>query len=394
MAVLNDDRVLIMGGYFSSALVGQHYLFGSEIFIPPVDYNTTGRYVPGAGMYYSRLSSSATTLKDGRVLVVGGQDERGLLNSSEIYDPDANNFSLVEGLTEKRRSHTATLLESGDVLIVGGDTVGPGHGHGAELLNSTTGKFQPTAEDTCCTRTQHTATLLNDGRVLVVGDRYSEYGELYTPDTGTFSNTTGRVIEKRIRHMAAKLNDGRVLIIGGQNEKGRYLNNAEIYDPGTDNFYLTENNLRVPRSDGSAFPLPDGKVIILKGRSGREDYLTSVDIFDPETNLFYNTSIRTKTDNAYYSAVQLNDGRVLISGGRLEGSRGASIFDPTITGIVYFYSNEGMFNYTCSLIQGEGRLNPETCQFLSSPVNQNVTIRLTDDEEYYMDVNISAVVIQ
>jgi len=67
-------------------------------------------------------SHAAATLKDGRVLVVGG------FNASQqtevlIYDPKAGGaWTAAPNLTHGRAGHTATLLTDGSVLVVGGAT--------------------------------------------------------------------------------------------------------------------------------------------------------------------------------------------------------------------------------------------------------------------------------
>lgn len=88
---------------------------------------SSGRFQPTASMSVQRESHTATLLRDGRVLIVGGQ--RGLnrccpnfeaLRTAEIYDPGTGTFSATGSMNEARVYHTATLLADGRVLITGG----------------------------------------------------------------------------------------------------------------------------------------------------------------------------------------------------------------------------------------------------------------------------------
>ena len=65
---------------------------------------------------------AATLLADGTVLVTGGGDNGGTVQSSaEIYDPATGmTTTLLATLTVARKGHTATLLDDDRVLIAGG----------------------------------------------------------------------------------------------------------------------------------------------------------------------------------------------------------------------------------------------------------------------------------
>src|SRR5215472_2320863 len=83
-----------------------------------------------------RIDQTATVLRDGRVLVVGGstEAESNQLASVEIFDPKTNKWSAAAPMAYPRARHTATLLADGRVLAVGG--LGPGRGN-AEIYDPT-----------------------------------------------------------------------------------------------------------------------------------------------------------------------------------------------------------------------------------------------------------------
>jgi len=67
-----------------------------------------------------RIHHTATLLLDGRVLVAGGENALGSLNSVELFDPATGLWSAAASMQQARSQHTATLLPDGRVLVAGG----------------------------------------------------------------------------------------------------------------------------------------------------------------------------------------------------------------------------------------------------------------------------------
>src|SRR3954451_23000028 len=117
MTLLDDGRVLVAGGSGDTDNLGAVPLASAEIFNPD-----TGAWSDAAAMSAGRANATATLLKNGRVLVVGGYDDAtGDLTSAEAYHPDTDTWSPAGALAEARDSATATALPNGDVLVAGGD---------------------------------------------------------------------------------------------------------------------------------------------------------------------------------------------------------------------------------------------------------------------------------
>src|SRR5207248_2250478 len=77
-----------------------------------------------------RTFPTVTLLKDGTVLVTGGWKRSGadytgndLLSqaTAEIFDPKTNSFSATGSMTYPRVFHAAVRLQDGRVLVVGGE---------------------------------------------------------------------------------------------------------------------------------------------------------------------------------------------------------------------------------------------------------------------------------
>jgi len=64
---------------------------------------------------------SATLLADGRVLIVGGRDAAGALNTTEIFRPDDGCIASGPAMSVARAGHSATLFADGRIFIAGGD---------------------------------------------------------------------------------------------------------------------------------------------------------------------------------------------------------------------------------------------------------------------------------
>ncbi|HYQ97868.1 MAG TPA: hypothetical protein VEO92_05820, partial [Candidatus Nitrosocosmicus sp.] len=112
--LLENGKVLIVGGDNQNGMVGQ-----AEIFDPVSETSALA-----AALITARTDHSAIRLSDGRVLTIGGRDNAGLLQSTEIYNPLTISFVAGPTMMRARSGHTATMLSDGKILVIGGDLVG------------------------------------------------------------------------------------------------------------------------------------------------------------------------------------------------------------------------------------------------------------------------------
>ena len=358
--LLPDGRVLVVGGG-GDGIDAQLYDPGSGTSPTPAtnpspspsmsptlvacgDPGTPAGSAPGApgwiltgNMVAARSRHTATLLRDGRVLVEGGDAPRrvGLsltpAVSAELYDPVTRTWTATGNLIMARGGQTATQLPDGKVLVAGGSA--PLIDElltSAELYDPDSGTWTATG-NMVTGRKYHTATLLPDGRVLVAGGFGNgpnldvlAAAELYDPRTGTWT-ATGSMVTPRVYHKAALLADGRVLLISGINsgpEGGPTV--ADLYDPagGT---WTTTRKMISPAQGDSATLLPDGKVLVVGGSSG-----TSAQLFDPRTGSWTRTGSMV-TPRRYHTATLRSDGTVLVTGGEFETTptcTSAELYDP------------------------------------------------------------------
>ena len=94
-------------------------------------------------MIGNHACQEAHLLGSGKVLIVGGYDNKGGVTSAELYDPATGTFAATGGYAKSSfdlntcQAAASSLLTDGRVLIVWQDG-------GAELYDPGTGYFTPT----------------------------------------------------------------------------------------------------------------------------------------------------------------------------------------------------------------------------------------------------------
>ncbi|CAF1684496.1 unnamed protein product, partial [Adineta ricciae] len=204
-------------------------------------------WVTTGNMNVARCQHTATILPDGKVLVTGGQNGAGYLNSVELYDPSTDSWTIANSMSDPRIEHTATMLSNGKVLVTGGHN-DRGYLNSAEVYDPSTGSWTP-ANNMSISRYQHTATMLPNRTVLVAGGAWTSGGctnsaELYDLITGNWTTTSSMSVA-RVLHTATVLSNGKVLVTGGHNCAVR-LSIVELYDLSTGN-WTTANSMSVGR---------------------------------------------------------------------------------------------------------------------------------------------------
>lgn len=197
---------------------------------------------------------SATSLPDGRLLLIGGMGPDGPLASLTINDPRTGESISLPEMPLARAWHSATMLPDGRVLIVGG--VGA-HGqvlNNVEIFDPETQSFQELPKANVSARAYHSSTLLTDGRVLIVGgvsDRGRAIAKAEVWDFKTKASLTlaARVSAERQKHIATLLDDGNVLIEGGIDQGENAIKSAELFNVDSGAFSFT--SISLSENDGN-----------------------------------------------------------------------------------------------------------------------------------------------
>jgi IPT/TIG domain len=324
------------GLYTAPSAAGTYHLTATSVTDSSENATATVTVV-GSGftitgsMHSARSGHTATLLKDGRVLIVGGGD-----GTAELFDPANGTFSETGPPVTGRLNATATLLADGRVLVAGGLglTAGPDgfllRLDSAEIFDPATGTFSATG-NMIQARQRHTATRLSNDRVLVAGGYFDAIcitasAELFDPATGMFS-PTGTMLTGRVFHTATLLNSGEVLMVGGSNGCRPDSSDdppwdplvVELYEPGPGNFQAT-SDMSTTRIGHAAIRLPDGKVLLFGGIPAVQNLHEQppnpsyAEEYDPATHAISPVAGLT-ISQAKYTATLLTSGKVLIAGG-------------------------------------------------------------------------------
>ena len=223
--LLPNGKVLLAGGVG----VGWTFLKSAELYDP-----STNSFTATGDMLAERESHTATLLNNGQVLIAGGHKGRRaaitIYSSAELYDPATGRFSATRDMTRIRHKHGATLLADGRVLIVGGADQRDGRPAytSVEIYNPTAGTFTA-ARDMNSPRykLQDTVILLNNGSVLVAGG--SNRAEVFDPASNRFSYVSGDMGTTRLFAAATRLTNGQVLITGGYHDANHVSAQAFLF---------------------------------------------------------------------------------------------------------------------------------------------------------------------
>jgi len=205
-----------------------------------------GRWEECPNMSIKRSGCAAAALPDGRLMVSGGYDERGivlgLLASSEVFDP-----------VKQEWIPTATQLHR------------PRWGHGSAMLG---GKVY--AVGGCALRN---GTPLGDDVMETLRDC-----EVYDIQEQTWSSITSLHVARAGARLVV-LDAHRLAVVGGCDDvfgRAEMLASVEVYDTRTGTWMMLEEQLSVPRTTAAAAALDEHRIIVMGGAPS----LCSVEIFD------------------------------------------------------------------------------------------------------------------
>lgn len=237
----------------------------------------------------ARVDLTATTLTDGRVMVIGGTPagKAPVADIDEIAPADTSISvrKLTAVLLHPRSGHTATRLgdDLGAPVLIAGGVDGAGAPIGVVEL------FKPLTEEMASPatfapvlnvpRSGHAATLLPDGSVLIIGglDALKQPVrkiERFAFDTGFVVLGDLPADAGIVDFATATLPDGRILITGGRTMTGAQpLNTAYIIRLDPNNGLvdvIATDHLALSRAGHQMAVLCDGTVLVSGGTQVRQ----------------------------------------------------------------------------------------------------------------------------
>lgn len=207
--LMQDGNILTTGGRIESAPLANSYLRSCEI------YNTfEGKWQLADSMITPRWLHSVTTLKDGKILVAGGENYQDYsLNKCEIYDPLTGHWRQTDSMKNKRSLHRALLLKSGDVLVFGSGSKIEIFHHATETWEEL-GKLRYPSGDKIAFQMTEEKILFCEGATPV-----SEIFDIFLRKV-TYNDSTPIInspygLARKIRGQAVQLGDKSILSISG-----------------------------------------------------------------------------------------------------------------------------------------------------------------------------------
>ena len=259
---LADGRLLVAGGHISNS----HGLPNTNIFDP-----VSGSWQTGAPMAKGRWYPTATTLPDGELLVLSGQDQSGVI----VPVPEIWNGSAWRQLTTASLSLAnyprAFVAPDGRVFYAGAgqrsrwlDLAGTGAWSLGPIMNFGT-------------RPYGSAVMYEPGKILFVGGgspptNTAEIIDLKGPSPRW--SYTGAMTYARWNLNATLLPTGDVLVTGGTSNGNRAdpagaVNVAELWSPGTGQWTQLASAAPLLRGyHSTSLLLPDGRVLHTGGGDG------------------------------------------------------------------------------------------------------------------------------
>ena len=305
---LNNGQVIVAGGLNMKNLPGTATRL-AELYDPvSKQWTATGQ------LQTPRWSLDAVTLKNGKALFAGGASgfkADGALDTAELFDPATGKFTFTANkLSAARQSYGISLLNNGQVLISGGNAAGNNlNGSGlttTDIYDPETNQFRPVAPMKSG-RSLHAQLTLRDGRVLVIGGAQTD-AEIFDPIKNVWTASSGHLPTTLKDTKAFELFDGRIFLPGGQNTVDGLTTDATwFYDVSTGNFTHgptmagfneAPTGVQLGTSDYSAFDLFPvdhklrGRYILIAGGehdppTGPDVELNSATIFDATRNLLH-----------------------------------------------------------------------------------------------------------
>src|SRR5208282_5431573 len=313
-------NILTTNGISASQLSGGISTINSAVIsAAPTSVNSFAAG-PSLGTNEDREGASATLLSNGSVLIVGGENDRGVARDDSLL---YNGTAIAVGPVSNDHVFPGTVLFTNGSVIVAGGLSGAGGSQLTDIFNATGSSISAGPNLVASIGAgEGGAVLLPNGKVFLV-DGADDGGPLASTEIydGTSWTAGPNLSTQREFPMIALMPNGKVLIAGGQpfGTSPNSNDTADIYDPTTNTISTPTSTMIQARQEGTATILPNGKVLIAGGFqkvTGVATPLATTELFDPVTTSFAASGTATmNTARGGMTATLLPNGSVLIAGG-------------------------------------------------------------------------------
>lgn len=324
--LLPDGRVLFWGRRDDPAGSMNEHSGTPHVWDPATGTSTpTPQPTRADGSTVNLFCAGHAYLPDGRLLVAGGHIADGDgIDYAATYDHRTNTWTPLPAMNGRRWYPTATTLADGRVLVISGSAAVGGTIVVDPVPEIWDGIYwRPTVEFIGLPLYPR-MHLAPDGRVFMAGSNAMTY-LLHTAGHGTWTPLAARAAGERQYGPSVMYEPGKVIYLGGGNDAGTDLPSAatEVIDlAAAQPSWRPAAPMRFRRRQHNATLLPDGTVMVSGGTSGPgfNDLspgkpVHTAELWDPATDTW--TSLAAEeVDRCYHATtVLLPDGRVLSAGG-------------------------------------------------------------------------------
>jgi N-acetylneuraminic acid mutarotase len=293
----------------------------------------SGSWANAAAMPEQRYHHSAVTGADGRIYVLGGDDQNGnQFSAVDAYDAASNTWaSAVTNLPVAPYGFAATAGNDGRIYVLGGYDAN-GNVSAQAAAYDPASNLWTTLSPLPIPLEYAAAVTGADGRIYLLGGYDGNYNvtagvEVYDPAQDTWSSAaempTGRVLSSAVMG-----GDGRIYVLGGYNQDVGYDPSVDAYDPVSNTWASAVTNLPVMPYGFAAATGADGRLYVLGGNDASNNVTAQAEAYDPAADTWA-TLPTMSTARAYFAAATLPDGRIFALGGYGNSDALASVEDLT-----------------------------------------------------------------
>ncbi|XP_045190861.1 influenza virus NS1A-binding protein homolog B-like isoform X2 [Mercenaria mercenaria] len=258
------------------------------------------------GMSTNRCAFGLKAL-DGRLFACGGYDRGECLKSTEVYDFETNQWSLL-GEMKSARGRFSTALYEGKIYACGGSS-GNHDMKTVECYDPSENKWQIVAEAPRGKPSPGIAIF--QGKLYVLGGCIGQSTvsscEMLDLETKEWKSISPMRLQRF--QVAVTVFRNKIYAIGGTNG-WKCLNEVEVYDPQTNEWSIM-SHLNIARR-GAGVDVYKGKIYVVGGNDGTSA-LNSTEIYDPETHT-WSVGPTLSTHRANCGVAVLNDRLFAIGG--------------------------------------------------------------------------------
>jgi galactose oxidase len=332
--LLPDGRVLFWGRRDDPAGSMNEHSCTPHVWDPATATSTpTPQPRRADGTTVNLFCAGHAYLPDGRLLVAGGHltDGDGIDHAC-TYDHRTNTWTPLPPMNGGRWYPTATTLADGRVLVISGSAAVAGTIAVNAVPQIWDGATWTPTVDFVGLPLYPRLHLAPDGRVFMAGSNATTY-LLDTTEHGTWTPLAARVNGERQYGPSVMYQPGKVIYIGGGNDAGTDLPTAatEVIDlTDATPTWRPAAAMRFRRRQHNATLLPDGTVLVTGGTSGPgfNDLspgrpVHTAELWNPTTDS-WTTLAAEDTDRCYHATALLLPDATVLSAGSGEFMIGAS----------------------------------------------------------------------